>query len=108
VLDARAVDGETVELAGGARLRAALHQPPIPGRALRLLVRPERVELGGTGPNTLSARVLGVMYLGDHSEVRLELAGGQRLLAAVGGGVSLSADDMITVRLAPDAFLDVT
>jgi hypothetical protein len=47
------------------------------------------------------------MYLGDHSEVRLELAGGQRLLATV-RGVPPSADEAIAVRLAPDAFLDVS
>ena len=75
---------------------------------MRLLVRPERVEVGGTGPNTLSARVIGVMYLGDHSEVRLELAGGQRLLAIAHGGVSLAAGDAVTVAFAPDAFLDVS
>jgi spermidine/putrescine ABC transporter ATP-binding subunit len=108
VLDARAVDGETVELAAGARLRVVLRPALVPGRALRLLVRPERVELGATGPNTVPARVVGVMYLGDHSEVRLELAGGQRLLAIVRGNASLSAGETVTVGLAPDAFLDVS
>ena len=108
VVDARAIDGETVELAGGARLRIALPQAPSAGRALRLLVRPERVELGATGLNTLSARVIGVMYLGDHTEVRLALAGGQRLLATVRGNVALAADDVVSVRLAPDAFLDLS
>jgi putative spermidine/putrescine transport system ATP-binding protein len=108
VLEARAVDGETVELMAGARLRVALRQAPAPGRALRLLVRPERVEVGATGPNTVPARVVGVMYLGDHSEVRLELAGGQRLLAIVRGNAALSAGETVTARLAPDAFLDVS
>ena len=73
-----------------------------------MLVRPERVRLGGTGANTLSARVIGVMYLGDHCEVRLELAGGQRLLASVRGGVSLSAGETVTVQVAADAFLDMS
>jgi putative spermidine/putrescine transport system ATP-binding protein len=108
VLQARAIDGETVELTGGARLRVALPQSPAPGSGVRLLVRPERVELGGAGPDTLSARVVGVMYLGDHSEVRLELAGGQRLLAIAGAGVSLAAGDAVTVGFAPNAFLDVS
>lgn len=106
VLEARAVDAETVELTGGLRLRVALPRAPAPGDALRLLVRPERVELGG-GANALAARVVGVMYLGDHSEVRLELAAGQRLLAIVRGGVALAAGETVTVSLAPDAFLDV-
>jgi spermidine/putrescine ABC transporter ATP-binding subunit len=101
VLEARVIDGETVELAGGARLRVMLPTPPVPGSAVRLLIRPERVELGATGENTLSARVLSVMYLGDHSEVRLELAGGHRLLAAVPGGVALGPGDAVTIRIAP-------
>ena len=106
VLHARAIDAETVELAGGARLRVSLRPAPVPGRPLRLLVRPERVELGGAG--TLPARVIGVMYLGDRSEVRLELAGGQRLLATASGGVSLAAGETVTVAFAPNAFLDVS
>ena len=108
VLQARAIDGETVELTGGARLSVALQRTPSPGSVVRLLVRPERVELGVTGTNTLAASVIGVMYLGDHSEVRLELAGGQRLLAIARGGVSLAAGDAVTVAFAPGAFLDIS
>ena len=108
VLEGRALDGETVELAGGVRLRVALREGPAPGRAVRLLVRPERVELGGVGANALVARVASVMYLGDHREVRLELAGGHRLLATLRGNVPLAIDEWVTVRVAPDAFLDVS
>jgi putative spermidine/putrescine transport system ATP-binding protein len=105
VLEALALDGETVELAGGVRLRVALRVPPAPGRTLRLLVRPERVTLGAAGPNTLTARVVSVMYLGDHSEVRLEIAGGQRLLALTRGDVRLTAGETVLVGIAPDAFV---
>jgi putative spermidine/putrescine transport system ATP-binding protein len=105
VLEALALDGETVELAGGVRLRVALREPPAPGRTLRLLVRPERVTLGAAGPNTLTARVVSVMYLGDHSEVRLEIAGGQRLLALTRGDVRLTAGETVLVGIAPDAFV---
>jgi len=108
VLEGRALDGETVELAGGVRLRVVLREGPAPGRAVRLLVRPERVELGGVGANALVARVASVMYLGDHCEVRLELAGGHRLLATLRGNVPLSIDESVTIRVAPDAFLDVS
>jgi spermidine/putrescine ABC transporter ATP-binding subunit len=108
VLEGRAVDRETVELAGGVRLRVTLRESPAPGRAVRLLVRPERVELGGGGVNTLTARVASVMYLGDHCEVRLELAGGHSMLATLRGSTALSRDDSVTVRVAPDAFLDVS
>jgi hypothetical protein len=51
--------------------------------------------------------VISVMYLGDHSEVRLELPGGARLLATVRGAVTLGRGDVVTARLPPDAFLEV-
>jgi putative spermidine/putrescine transport system ATP-binding protein len=108
VLEGRALDRETVELAGGVRLSVSLREAPAPGRLVRLLVRPERVELGGAGANALAGRVASVMYLGDHCEVRLELAGGHRLLATLRGHVPLSPDESVTVRVAPDAFLDVS
>jgi putative spermidine/putrescine transport system ATP-binding protein len=105
LLEARAVDASTVTLAGGQRLRVALGRPLEPGAALQLLIRPERVELGGTGPNALPARVASVMFLGDHSELRLELAGGLRLLATVRGAAPVQAGEVVTVTLPPDAFL---
>jgi len=108
VLEGRVFDRETVELGGGVRLRVALREAAAPERAVRLLVRPERVELGGGGVNTLTARVASVMYLGDHCEVRLELTGGHRLLATLQGSTVLSRDESVTVRIAPDAFLDVS
>ena len=45
------------------------------------------------------------MFLGDHSELRLELDGGGRLLATVSGPTALQAGDTTTVTLPPDAFL---
>ncbi len=47
------------------------------------------------------------MYLGDHSEVRLEIAGGTRILATVRGETNLQAGDSVAVRLPPNAFLEV-
>lgn len=47
-----------------------------------------------------------VMYLGDHSEVRLALADGQALLATTPGRARLIADDRVTVRLPANAFLE--
>jgi putative spermidine/putrescine transport system ATP-binding protein len=105
VLDARAVDAGTVALAGGQHLRVALDRPLEPGAALQLLIRPERVELGGGAANALPARVASVMFLGDHSELRLELSGGVRLLATVRGAAAVQPGDAVTVTLPPDAFL---
>jgi putative spermidine/putrescine transport system ATP-binding protein len=105
VLAGRVGDGGVVELPGGLRLAVDLGRRLEPGQPVELIVRPERVELGGAGPNALPATVAGVMYLGDHTEVRLTLPGGSRLLAAVRGAVALNAGDTITIAVAPDAFL---
>ena len=47
-----------------------------------------------------------VMFLGDHSELRLTLASGGRLLAAVPGPAVFSSGAATSVTLPPDAFLD--
>jgi putative spermidine/putrescine transport system ATP-binding protein len=107
-LEARVVDSRTVELAGGQRVPARLGPEVAPGARVRLLIRPERVELGEPGPTTLPARVTSAMFLGDHWEVRLELEGGVRVLATVRGTATLAPGDRITVGFPPDAFLEVT
>jgi len=105
VLDAVVLDARTVELAGGLRLEA---QPArAPGTRVQFLVRPERVELAAAGAGAVSARVRAVMYLGDHTEVRLELPGGTRLLATVRGGPAVDVGDTVPVRLAPGALLEL-
>jgi putative spermidine/putrescine transport system ATP-binding protein len=106
-LGARAVDARTVEIAGGHRLQVRLGRPLVPGTSLELLIRPERVELGAVEVNALPARVTSVMYLGDHTEVRLAIAGDVRLLATVRGALPLAPGDAVTVGLSPDAFLEV-
>jgi putative spermidine/putrescine transport system ATP-binding protein len=104
-LAGHAADGATVEIAGGVRLAVDAGRPLAPGQAVTLLVRPERVTLGADAGNVVSAAVVGVMYLGDHSEVRLELPGGQRLLATVRGSVTLAPRERVSVSIPPDAFL---
>jgi hypothetical protein len=63
------------------------------------------VTVGAGGVNVLPATVLGVMYLGDHSEIRLQVMDDVRLLAVVPGAASVRIGDTITVSIAPDAFL---
>jgi ABC-type Fe3+/spermidine/putrescine transport system ATPase subunit len=104
VLDARAVDAQSVLLAGGQRIEIKGLRPFAAGESVRLLVRPERVQVGGGGPNTFRARVAAVMFLGDHSEVRLALDGGVRLLATVTGPTVFEAGDTTSVTLPADAF----
>jgi putative spermidine/putrescine transport system ATP-binding protein len=108
VIEGVALGADLVEVAPGVRLTARLARPVAPGEKVRLLVRPERVELGTAGPDALPARVTGVMYLGDHSEVRLEIPGGTRVLATVRGEASVAAGETVGLRLAADAFLEVT
>jgi ABC-type Fe3+/spermidine/putrescine transport system ATPase subunit len=100
------LDGADV-LAGGQRVLVRLARALTPGASVRLLVRPERVSIGGAGPNTLRARITSVMFLGDHSELRLDLEGGGRVLATVSGPAMFRAGDATTVTLPPDAFLEV-
>ena len=106
-LEGRVVDGSTVMLGGGQRVEVRLPRALTPGATVRLVVRPERVTVGGAGPNTLRARIASVMFLGDHSELRLDLDGGGRLLATVSGPALFQAGESTTVTLAPDAFLEV-
>src|SRR5207253_5183039 len=46
VLEARALEARAVEIAGGLRIDVRLPRPLVPGEHVRLLIRPERVELG--------------------------------------------------------------
>ena len=104
-LEGRVVDGHTVVLPGGRSIEVRLAHPLTPGTAVRLLIRPERVELGGAGPNALPARVASAMFLGDRSEVRLELDGGLRVVAIAPGAAVLAPGDRVSVTLPPEAFL---
>ena len=106
VLDACALDASAVEISGGLRVEVRLPRPLVPGERVRLLIRPERVEVG-EGAGMLAARVIGVMYLGDHTEVRVELSSGVRLLATVRAAPPLGPGDPIGVRLPADAFLEI-
>jgi ABC-type Fe3+/spermidine/putrescine transport system ATPase subunit len=104
VFEARAVDTRSVVLAGGQRIELEGTRALTAGESVRLLVRPERVQLGGGGPHAFRARVAGVMFLGDHSELRLELDGGIRLLATVPGPAVFEIGDTTSVTLPADAF----
>ncbi len=105
VLAGRVMGPSAVEVAG-TTLRVRLQRMPAPGERVRLLIRPEHVSVGGEAPNALPARVTDVMYLGDHSEIRLELTDGTRLLASVRGRAPVSSGDRVHARLPEDAFLE--
>jgi ABC-type Fe3+/spermidine/putrescine transport system ATPase subunit len=111
VLEAAATGGATVELAPGVRLDVKLERLLTHGERVRLLVRPERIELGAvvgfSGGNAVAARVTRVMYLGDHTEVGLDLPGGNRALATVRGGPPLAVGETVTAVFPSDAFMEV-
>ena len=110
VLEGRVVDARTVVLAGGQRVEVHLPRVLSAGATVRLVVRPERVAVGGGAggaANVLRARIASVMFLGDHSELRLDLDGGGRLLATVSGPALFQPGDAATISVPPDAFLEV-
>jgi putative spermidine/putrescine transport system ATP-binding protein len=105
VLPARVTAHGTVDVAG-TTLIVRLARTLRAGEPVRLLIRPEHVTLGGEGRNMLPARVTAVMYLGDHSEVRLELADGTRLIASVRGRARVSIGERVQARMSEDAFME--
>jgi len=107
VVAGRVVDATGIVLPGGERLAVHLGRPLAVGERVELLVRPERLELASDGPNVVRAQVTSVMFLGDHSEVRVETAGGAHLLATVRGPVGIGPGEAVGLRVAPDAFLEV-
>jgi len=76
-LAARVLDATRLRLGDGSTLTTTPHDLPA-GAAVLLSIRPERVVLGAAAQgmaNTATARVEEVMYLGDHSRLRLAHAG---------------------------------
>jgi ABC-type Fe3+/spermidine/putrescine transport system ATPase subunit len=97
LLDARVIDAETVDTPIG-RLATPRHGRA-EGSALRLLVRPERVEIGAdaSGENVFAARVLRDRFFGATRQIEVA-AGGGRL------EVETSVRDHVaTVRVPRDA-----
>jgi putative spermidine/putrescine transport system ATP-binding protein len=82
-------DGEAiVETETGLRLRCAANGDDR-GGAVSVLVRPERIRVeaagsgAGSGDNRFPARIIEVTYLGEDLHLRMELAGGQSVQAAL-------------------------
>ena len=107
-------DEAEVELEGVVRLQvrgAGGGTTLVPGGRVDLLIRPERISLlpaDAGGPNVLLAKVVSVTFLGNHTEARVEVQGGPRLLVAVDEHrcpVALAEGAAVRVGLPPDAFL---
>jgi putative spermidine/putrescine transport system ATP-binding protein len=107
VIEGTVVDAGTVELAGNVRLAVRLARPRPAGTRVHLLIRPEHVEVPGAAGHGVPARVSSVMYLGDHTEIRLEIDGGTRVLATVRGATPLQPGEAVRVGLPAEALLEV-
>jgi putative spermidine/putrescine transport system ATP-binding protein len=76
LIEARAVDAQTVETPFG-RLATPQHGRA-PGASLRLLVRPERVELAsGTGENVFAAQVVRDRFFGATRQIEVAAGAGR-------------------------------
>jgi spermidine/putrescine ABC transporter ATP-binding subunit len=114
VVAARAGEAE-VELEGTGRLmvRQAGGGTLASGARAELLIRPERLRLvppGAEGLNILSARIVGLTYLGSRTEAQVELEGGRRLWVSLdehGCPVTLAEGEAVRVALPPEAFLEL-
>jgi ABC-type Fe3+/spermidine/putrescine transport system ATPase subunit len=110
VLSGTRLSADLVELAPGVRVPVAPSRAATAATTVRLLVRPEHVQLGvpaGT-PGALAATVTAVTYLGDRVDLRLELAPGVVLRAHAASDRALEVGDRITVRLPPERFLELS
>jgi putative spermidine/putrescine transport system ATP-binding protein len=80
------IDGTTatVELDGGPTVRALAVNCGAVGTKTMLSVRPERILIGdASAPNALEARVVELIYLGDHIRCRMEVAGNDTFIVKV-------------------------
>ncbi len=78
----------TVETDGGLKVRALSVADGGVGGQTQLSLRPERVALTGDGPNVAEARVLELIYLGDHIRCRLDVAGNDQFIVKVPNGAN--------------------
>ncbi|MDG1970966.1 MAG: ABC transporter ATP-binding protein [Paracoccaceae bacterium] len=72
-----------VDIEGGGGSRALAINSGAVGTRTMLSVRPERIYIGGEGENQAEAKVLELIYLGDHIRCRLDVAGNTDFIVKV-------------------------
>jgi putative spermidine/putrescine transport system ATP-binding protein len=79
------VDGDnvTVDIDGGMKGNALAVNCGAVGTRTTLSIRPERVSLDNSGPNQTDAKVLELIYLGDHIRCRLSVSGDDNFIVKV-------------------------
>ncbi len=89
-----------VDIEGGAGSKALAINSGAVGSRTMLSVRPERIYIGGEGENQAEAKVLELIYLGDHIRCRLDVAGNTDFIVKVpnaAGARPLSVGETTTV-----------
>jgi len=76
----------SVEVDGGLQVQALAVNCGDVGERTTLSLRPERVTLDDVGPNSTEARVMELIYLGDHIRCRLEVTGYDQFIVKVPNG----------------------
>jgi spermidine/putrescine ABC transporter ATP-binding subunit len=112
-LRGRASAPDRVDLGAGVSVEVRLARPLEVGEDVELGIRPERVRVASspaavdTGSNRLVGRVTRLTYLGAHTEVAVQIAGGQLLLGVVvePSPAPLAVGGEVVLVLSPDAFL---
>jgi putative spermidine/putrescine transport system ATP-binding protein len=75
------------------------------GNATEISIRPERVNIGAQGANVTEARVLELIYLGDHIRCRLDVHGNDEFVVKVpnsAGHEHLSVGEVAKINWAPE------
>lgn len=82
----------TVELDNGQVVHALAVNCGIVGSRTMLSIRPERILIGeASAPNALEARVVELIYLGDHIRCRMEVAGDDTFIVKMANSHSKAA-----------------
>lgn len=98
----KAVEGDVaqIDIAGGFTTNALPVNCGGAGSATMLSIRPERVFVGAQGENQAQAKVLELIYLGDHIRCRMSVAGNDEFIVKVpnsAGHQHLSVGETTTV-----------
>ncbi len=95
----------TVELPNGKKTEALAVNCGDIGSQTLLSIRPERVNIAAEGPNSTEAKVLELIYLGDHIRCRLDVHGNDEFVVKVpnsAGHEHLVAGQTTNVTWAPE------
>lgn len=98
-------DVALVELADGSTTQALAVNCGAVGSATLVSIRPERVVIGGDGTNATQAKVMELIYLGDHIRCRLDVCGNDEFVVKVpnaAGHDHLSVGEMTQVSWAAE------